>query len=162
MTPASGRSPGAQPLDHRHTNTPWPWSSSTRPLPSTSYTAVRAGRADTTNPARHGTGVLRRRVDHEHAQLPAAYFRQEYAVINLRRLTQLEGDNFDFDRLKELGAVKKLQAGLKVLGTGEVGRAIHVTAHSFSESARQKIEAAGGTTTLVSGAAAETGDNQPG
>jgi large subunit ribosomal protein L15 len=74
-------------------------------------------------------------------------FRKEYAVVNISRLDQIEGDTFDFDRLKQLGVVKKLRAGLKILGTGELTRAIHVTAHLFSESAKQKIEAAGGTAT---------------
>ncbi len=76
-------------------------------------------------------------------------FRKEYTVVNLGRLNELEGDRFDFDSLKARGTVKKLKAGLKILGTGEIGRAIHVTAHMFSESARQKIEAAGGTATLI-------------
>jgi large subunit ribosomal protein L15 len=76
-------------------------------------------------------------------------FRKEYAVVNLSRLNQLDGDTFDFDRLKELGVVKKLNAGLKVLGTGDITRPVHVTAHMFSESARQKITAAGGTANVV-------------
>src|SRR5690349_24000559 len=45
-------------------------------------------------------------------------FRKEYAVINLDRLNELEGDSFDFDSLKQLGVVKELKGGLKVLGTG--------------------------------------------
>jgi large subunit ribosomal protein L15 len=76
-------------------------------------------------------------------------FRKEYTVINLDRLNELEGDNFDFDTLKQMGVVKKLNAGLKVLGTGEVTRAVTVTAHSFSGTARQKIEAAGGRVLVV-------------
>src|SRR5687767_379595 len=76
-------------------------------------------------------------------------FRKEYAIVNLARLNELEGDTFDFDRLKELGVVKKLNAGLKVLGTGDIARPINITAHLFSESARQKIQAAGGTATVI-------------
>src|SRR5205085_7879643 len=49
-------------------------------------------------------------------------FREEYAVINLGRLAKLDGDSFDPDRLIELGVVKKLGAGLKVLGSGEIDR----------------------------------------
>src|SRR5512144_2236508 len=71
-------------------------------------------------------------------------FKKEYAVVNLNRLNELEGDTFDVDRLRELGVVRKLQDGLKILGAGEIKRAITVRAHLFSESARQKIEAAGG------------------
>lgn len=76
-------------------------------------------------------------------------FRKEYAVINLDRLNELEGDSFDFEALKQLGVVKKLKAGLKVLGTGDLTRAVTVTAHTFSGTARQKIEAAGGKALLV-------------
>ena len=76
-------------------------------------------------------------------------FRKEFAVINLDRLSELEGDTFDFDTLNRLGIVKKLEAGLKILGTGDVTRAMTVTAHAFSGTARQKIEAAGGKAVLV-------------
>ena len=76
-------------------------------------------------------------------------FRKEYTVVNLDRLNELEGDTFDFDTLKSLGVVKKLEAGLKVLGTGDLTRALTVTAHAFSGAARQKIEAAGGKAILV-------------
>src|SRR5690348_18243541 len=51
-------------------------------------------------------------------------FRKEYAIVNLSRLNELEGDTFDVDTLQQLGVVKKLKAGLKVLGTGELTRAI--------------------------------------
>ena len=71
-------------------------------------------------------------------------FRTEYTIVNVGRLNELEGDTFDFDTLKKLGVVKKLQDGLKVLGEGELTRAITVTANIFSGSAKQKIEAAGG------------------
>ncbi|HYP05756.1 MAG TPA: 50S ribosomal protein L15 [Bryobacteraceae bacterium] len=76
-------------------------------------------------------------------------FRKEYTVVNLDRLNELEGDTFDFDTLSKLGVVKKLEAGLKILGTGDLTRAITVTAHAFSGPARQKIEAAGGKAVLV-------------
>lgn len=71
-------------------------------------------------------------------------FRTEYTVVNVGRLNELEGDTFDFDSLKKAGVLKKLQDGLKVLGDGELKRAITVTAHIFSASAKEKIEAAGG------------------
>jgi large subunit ribosomal protein L15 len=71
-------------------------------------------------------------------------FREEYAIINIGRLSQLEGDRFDPERLIELGIVKKLGAGLKVLGTGEVDRKLTVRAHMFSKSALDKIQKAGG------------------
>jgi large subunit ribosomal protein L15 len=76
-------------------------------------------------------------------------FRKEYAVVNLSRLSELDGDTFDFDTLKKLGVVKKLQDGLKILGDGEITRPVTVTAHLFSASAKQKIEAAGGKALVV-------------
>jgi large subunit ribosomal protein L15 len=76
-------------------------------------------------------------------------FRKEYAVVNLSRLEELEGDTFDVARLKELGVVKKLKAGLKILGTGELTRAITVKAHVFSEAATKKIQAAGGAIEVI-------------
>ncbi|MBI1898955.1 MAG: 50S ribosomal protein L15 [Acidobacteria bacterium] len=80
-------------------------------------------------------------------------FRKEYAIVNVSRLNGLEGDHFDAARLVELGVVAKLKAGLKVLGMGEVDRAIIVRADLFSESARRKIEAAGGKAELIGSAA---------
>jgi large subunit ribosomal protein L15 len=71
-------------------------------------------------------------------------FRKEYAIINIGRLEQLEGDTFDPARLKELGVIKKLGDGLKVLGSGELQRKITVHAHVFSKSALEKIQKAGG------------------
>jgi large subunit ribosomal protein L15 len=76
-------------------------------------------------------------------------FRQEYAIVNVGRLGSLEGDTFDAARLMEMGVIKKLGAGLKILGAGELGRAIKVQAHMFSQSAMEKIKAAGGSAELV-------------
>jgi large subunit ribosomal protein L15 len=72
-------------------------------------------------------------------------FRKEYAVVNVGRLEKLDGSSFDPDRLRELGVVRKLKDGLKILGTGELKRKLHVKAHLFSRSAEEKIRAAGGT-----------------
>ena len=71
-------------------------------------------------------------------------FRKEYAIINVGRLEQLEGDAFDPARLKELGVIKRLADGLKVLGSGDLHRKITVQAHVFSKSALEKIQKAGG------------------
>ena len=76
-------------------------------------------------------------------------FRKEYAIINIGRLEQLEGDTFDPARLKELGVIKKLGFGLKVLGSGELQRKITVHAHVFSKSALEKIQKAGGTGQVI-------------
>lgn len=76
-------------------------------------------------------------------------FKKQYAVVNLNTLEKLEGESFSPDHLMELGIVKKLGDGLKVLGTGVLTRKITVQAHRFSKSAREKIEAAGGAAELV-------------
>src|SRR3982751_4287012 len=55
-------------------------------------------------------------------------FKKQYAIINLGRLDTLEGDTFTPDRLMEMGALRKLGDGVKVLASGELKRAIHVTA----------------------------------
>ena len=76
-------------------------------------------------------------------------FRKEYAVVNVGRLEKLEGDVFDPNRLVEMGVVKKLRSGLKVLGAGELKRKISVAAHVFSKSALEKIQAAGGKAEVI-------------
>jgi large subunit ribosomal protein L15 len=76
-------------------------------------------------------------------------FRKEFAIVNVGRLDKLEGDVFDPNRLIELGVVKKLGDGLKVLGTGELTRKITVHAQLFSKSAVEKIQAAGGKAEVI-------------
>ena len=76
-------------------------------------------------------------------------FKKEYAIVNVGRLEQLEGDAFDPGRLLELGVIKKLGAGLKVLGTGDITRKLDVRAHVFSKSALEKIQKAGGTGDVI-------------
>ena len=69
-------------------------------------------------------------------------FKTEYAVINLTQLAELASDVTP-DLLADLGLVRKGKP-VKVLGDGEIGKALKVSAHRFSKSARAKIEAAGG------------------
>jgi large subunit ribosomal protein L15 len=76
-------------------------------------------------------------------------FRHEYAIVNVSRLEQLEGDTFDPGRLLELGVIKKLGAGLKVLGSGDLTRKLTVRAHVFSKSALEKIQKAGGSGNVI-------------
>lgn len=70
--------------------------------------------------------------------------RVEYAVVNISRLAGIEEGEVNPDLLLELGLVKK-GLPVKVLGDGDLDRAVKVLAHKFSESAKSKIEGAGGT-----------------
>jgi len=79
-------------------------------------------------------------------------FKKHFAIVNLGRLEKLEGDTFNVDRLAELGVIKKLGDGLKVLGTGQLTRKITVEAHHFSKSALEKIQNAGGSAQVIGGA----------
>ncbi len=70
-------------------------------------------------------------------------FRTEYAVVNLRDLGRVEGDEINPENLQTSGLVRRGKL-VKILGEGEVSGALKVKAHKFSKSAREKIEAAGG------------------
>lgn len=77
-------------------------------------------------------------------------WKKTFAVINLTRLNRFrEGSEVTPEVLLEVGAIKDVRAGIKVLGTGVVRRKLSVHAHRFSRGAREKIEAAGGTTTVI-------------
>jgi large subunit ribosomal protein L15 len=78
-------------------------------------------------------------------------FRVEYQVVNAGRLAELfpDGGTVGVDELVDAGAVRR-GAPVKVLGDGDLaGVEVHVTAHAFSGSAREKITAAGGTVTTL-------------
>ena len=75
-------------------------------------------------------------------------FRVEYNVVNLEVLEALETTEINVESLKEAGIVHH-KGLVKVLGGGELSRAVSVSAHAFSRSARQAIEAAGGSVTVV-------------
>ncbi len=77
-------------------------------------------------------------------------FRKEYAAVNLERLVGFEaGAQVDPEILKSKGLVKDLQDGLKILGVGELPHALHIRAHKFSKSAKEKIEKVGGTIEVI-------------
>jgi large subunit ribosomal protein L15 len=75
-------------------------------------------------------------------------FRVEYQVVNLDRLSQLfpEGGTVGVADLVAAGAVRP-EAPIKILGNGDISVALQVSAHAFSASAKEKIAAAGGSTT---------------
>ncbi len=77
-------------------------------------------------------------------------FKQEYQVVNLRDLDRLQSVSvIDPAVLHQNGLIKKRKLPVKILGTGEVTRALEVSAHAFSKSAKEKIESAGGKVTLL-------------
>jgi large subunit ribosomal protein L15 len=76
-------------------------------------------------------------------------FHKTYAILNVRDLEKLEGDTFSPESLQAKGTIKKLESGLKILGTGELTRKVTVRAHVFSKSALEKIQKAGGTAELI-------------
>jgi large subunit ribosomal protein L15 len=69
--------------------------------------------------------------------------RQEYAAVNLGDLAELDAEVVTIELLRERGLVGRRES-VKILGGGELGRALSVTAHAFSKTAREKIEKAGG------------------
>ena len=77
-------------------------------------------------------------------------FRKEYAIINLQQLMAFpKGTEVTPELLKSKGMIKDMKSGLKVLGKGEIDRPLTVMAHKFSQSARQKIEKAGGKAEVI-------------
>jgi large subunit ribosomal protein L15 len=72
--------------------------------------------------------------------------RTEYQVVNLYQLEKLEGDGpVTPESLKASGLIGHAGRPVKVLGTGELTRKLDVSAHKFSQAARDKIAAQGGT-----------------
>ncbi len=74
-------------------------------------------------------------------------YRVEYAIFNIGDLAESQHDEITPEILLQARLIKNLKRPVKILGDGEVTRPIRITAHKFSASARQKIEAAGGTVT---------------
>ncbi len=75
-------------------------------------------------------------------------FRVEYNVVNLDALQELDGDQVTPDTLRARGLVHK-HGLVKVLGRGQLSRALTVQVHAVSASAAQAIEAAGGTVEIL-------------
>ena len=116
-----------------------------------------AGKGHKGQNARSGGGV---RPGFEGGQLPlyrklpkrgfTNRFAKHYAIVNVCDLNRFnDGDKVNLAVLMEAGIVRKELDGLKVLGNGEITKKITVEAALFSATAKEKIEAAGGTAEVI-------------
>lgn len=115
------------------------------------------GRGHKGQKARSGGGV---RVGFEGGQMPLArripkrgfhnIFAKPLDAINVSMLNRFEdGAVVDAEALKKAGILSDCKYGVKVLGNGEIEKKLTVKASAFSESAKQKIEAAGGKAEVI-------------
>ena len=116
-----------------------------------------AGKGHKGQKARSGRGM---QIGFEGGQMPLQrrvpkrgfnnIFATKYAIVNVSDLEAFDADAVvDAKALQEKGLVKKVYNGVKVLGNGEISKAVTVKASAFSESAKAKIEAAGGKTEVI-------------
>ncbi len=138
-----------------------------RPAPGAKTARTRVGRGEGSKGKTAGRGTKGTKARYQvperfeggqmplHMRLPKLRgftnpFRTEYQVVNLDRLSALYPDGGDVTAqdLADRGAVRKGQL-VKVLGDGDLSVKVNVSAHKFSASAKEKIEAAGGTVTVL-------------
>ena len=102
--------------------------------------------------ARSGGGI---RIGFEGGQMPLyrklprrgfnnKNFKVSYQLVNVGQLEKLEGDTVDRESLIKAGLVRDNKQGIKLLGDGEVSQAFTINVCKVSETAKSKIEAAGG------------------
>ena len=139
-----------------------------RPAPGAKTAKTRVGRGEGSKGKTAGRGTKGTKARHNvsaafeggqmpiHMRLPKLKgfrnrFKVEFQVVNLERLAELfpDGGTIGPDELVAAGAVRKDQP-IKILGNGDLGGVrLAVSANAFSGSAKEKIEAAGGSATLV-------------
>ena len=77
-------------------------------------------------------------------------WRKEYVAINVERLEIFEdGQVVTPVELIEMGIIKKIEDGVKIMGNGEITKKLTVKANKFTASAKEKIEAAGGKAEVI-------------
>ncbi|NIR51039.1 50S ribosomal protein L15 [candidate division KSB1 bacterium] len=77
-------------------------------------------------------------------------FKKEVQIVNLRDLEKIDKvDEITPDVLYKSRKIRKKDVSVKILGDGEVKKALNVSAHAFSASAKEKIEKAGGKVTVL-------------
>mgnify|MGYP001591346134 CR=1 FL=1 len=78
-------------------------------------------------------------------------FKKKYAIVNVKDLAQFEeGTKVDGEKLIEVGLIKKLLDGVKILGDGEIKHPMTIVASKFTKVAVEKIKAAGGEVKIIS------------
>jgi large subunit ribosomal protein L15 len=124
-----------------------------------SGTGGTSGKGHKGQKARSGTGG---KVGFEGGQMPLQrrlpkrgftnIFRKRYAIVNLDQLAGFTaGTEVSVESLLEKGVISKKLNGLKVLGCGELKGALKLKVSAISESARKKVETAGGTVEVIGG-----------
>ena len=138
-----------------------------RPAPGAKTAKTRVGRGEGSKGKSAGRGTKGTKARYQvpagfeggqmpiHMRLPKLKgfrnpFKEEFQVVNLDRLGSLfpEGGSVSIEELVARGAVRDGRP-VKVLGSGDISVAVQVSANAFSASAKEKIAAAGGTTTEV-------------
>jgi len=138
-----------------------------RPAPGAKTAKTRVGRGEASKGKTAGRGTKGTKARYQvpasfeggqmpiHMRLPKLKgfknpFKVEFQVVNLDRISELfpEGGDVTVETLVAKGAVRKNEP-VKVLGQGELSVKVNVSAQAFSGSAQEKIEAAGGTITVV-------------
>jgi large subunit ribosomal protein L15 len=138
-----------------------------RPAPGAKTAKTRVGRGEASKGKTAGRGTKGTKARYQvpsgfeggqmplHMRLPKLKgfknpFKVEFQVVNLDRISELfpEGGTIGVEDLASRGAVRSGQP-VKVLGNGEISSAVQVSAHAFSASAKEKIAAAGGSTTEI-------------
>ena len=77
-------------------------------------------------------------------------WKKEYVILNVDDLNKFEdGAEITPETLKEIGMVKQLKDGVKILGDGAIEKKVTVKAHKFSKTAKEKIESAGGKAEVI-------------
>jgi large subunit ribosomal protein L15 len=138
-----------------------------RPAPGAKTAKTRVGRGEGSKGKTAGRGTKGTKARYQvsaafeggqmplHMRLPKLKgfknpFKVEFQVVNLDRISELfpDGGTVAVEELAARGAVRAGQP-VKVLGNGEITSAVQVSAHAFSASAKEKIAAAGGSTTEI-------------
>lgn len=116
-----------------------------------------SGKGEKGQKSRSGGGV---RVGFEGGQMPlyrrvpkrgfTNIFKKEYAILNLDRLNIFEnGSEVTEDVLLDMGIINRIRDGVKILAKGNLERSLTVRVSKFSQSAIEKIEAAGGKVEVI-------------